>query len=179
MSDEVQTVYIPPDDDRTYTVSEKKVRDDFIEEYRVDYDRRAAAIRIGYGASYAHEMANKFMNEPYVLRKLKEAEQQVPPEEGADDFLKRRVMEGLMREAHYKGPGSTQSARVAALSKLASIAGMDAPIRSKTEISGPGGSQLEGVFVIPGVMSPEQWMVAAEAQQAALIASGSVEQPKK
>jgi len=148
---------------------ERALRDLFVNEYLVDYNEYAAAIRIGYSQAYAKEYSVRFMNEPYVLQQIRLKENAPTPDDSVED-MKKRVMTGLIREANYRGPGCSQSARVAALSKLAAIHGMDAPIRSKTEITGADGQPLNGgVFVIPGVMTVEQWEAAAAEQQTALV----------
>jgi hypothetical protein len=150
------------------THREKSVRDHFVNEYLVDYDQTSAAVRVGYGSSYAREIATRFMQCPYVLQQI--ALRESTNEEESAEAMRKRVITGLIREANYKGPGCSPSARVAALSKLAAIQGMDAPTRSKTEITGPDGQPLTGgMFVVPGIISVEDWEKAALAQQTALV----------
>ena len=177
MSDIPEETIVEPDLGSTLSAREKALRNLFVEEYLTDYDALGAAIRVGYPQSFAKEYAVRFMHEPYVLQQIK-LKETTPVAEDDNEAMKKRIMTGLIREANYRGPGCSQSARVAALAKLASIAGMDAPSRSKTEITGPNGSPfLGGQFVIPGVMTVEQWEAAAAAQQASLINSGSVGTP--
>jgi hypothetical protein len=150
------------------THREIAVRDHFVNEYLVDYDQRGAAVRVGYGSSYATEVATRFMQCPYVLNQIKKRE--TGDEEESAEAMRKRVISGLIREANYKGPGCSPSARVAALSKLAAIQGMDAPTRTKTELTGPDGQPLTGgMFVVPGIISVEDWEKAALAQQTALV----------
>lgn len=68
-----------------------------------------------------------------------------------------------MREAHYRGPGSSHAARVAALGKLASIRDMDAPTKIKADLSMRG-----GVMMIPAIANLEDWEKAAQASQSSL-----------
>lgn len=150
------------------SVREKALRDSFVREYLIDYNAHAAAIRIGYGPAYARDYAIRLMEEPYVLHQIKQVE--CAPSEDSEEEMKKRVMAGLVREANYRGPGASAAARVSALAKLAAIHGMDAPIRSKTEISGLEGQALVGVIVVPGLMTPEEWEIAAAKQQEALVA---------
>lgn len=158
----------PNDSGAHLTHRERDLRDHFVNEYLVDYDQKSAAIRIGYGQSYAYEMSVRLMQCPYVLQQIKLKE--TTGEEESDEAMRKRVISGLIREANYKGPGCSASARVAALAKLAAIQGMDAPTRSKTEITGPDGQPLGGgMFVVPGIISVEEWEKAAAAQQAALV----------
>lgn len=150
--------------------SEMLLRDKFVKEYLRDYDALAASIRIGYSLAFAKEFSARFMSETYVLNKIKQLE--VASEEcDMDDEVaqKRKVYASLWREANYVGLGSSQSARVAALAKLSSFLGMDAPTRSQQELTGKDGAPLgAGVLVIPGVMTADQWAEQAEAQQAEL-----------
>lgn len=149
------------------TYREVGMRNLFVNEYLVDYDAYAAACRCGYSPAFAKEYAVKFMNEAYVLKKISELE--VKPNEITTEEMKLKVMSGLLREANFRGAGSSPSARVAALAKICAIYGLDAPTRSKTELTGADGQALNaGTFVIPGLMTPEQWEEAAKIQQAAL-----------
>jgi hypothetical protein len=157
---------------------DKAMRKKFAHEYLTVYDATAAAVRCGYHRSYAREYAVKFMEEPYTIKLIQTIElggdsQTATPEEAAE-AIKKRVLAGLLREAHFKGQGSSQSARVAALSKLAQMHGMDAPTKTQTELTGRDGKPLgDGVFVLPSVMSPEEWEAAAAAQQDALVSKDS------
>lgn len=162
------------ENERTYSYREKALRDFFVKEYLVDYDAIGAAMRIGYNRGIAKEYAVRLMDEPYVAREI--ARMEAAPTEETDAALKKRIMAGLIREANYRGPGSSQAARVAALGKLAQLNGMEPATKTKTELTGADGQPLSaGQFVIPGVMTPEQWEQAARAQQEALV-SGKIPQ---
>ena len=163
-----------PIEDQTFglSIAARNLRDRFVKEYLVDYDALSAAGRVGYSRQFAKEYSFRFMAEPYVLQKIKNAESST--EEDNEDAMKKRILMGLIREANYRGPGCSQSARVAALSKLASIAGMDSPSKSKIEMTGPDGQPLNGgMFVVPGIMTVEDWEKQAAAQQAALVDSST------
>lgn len=140
---------------------EKSVRDRFVKEYLLDYDQKAAAIRCGYGESFAGTYAEKFMNEPYVLQQIKRTElafaEDVDVEE---EDTKRVIRAALLREAHYRGPGSSHSARVNALAKLAVIHDMDKTASDGTEIGG-----RSGVMEVPGIASAEDWEAEASGAQ--------------
>jgi len=171
---EVDTTPITePDLTKSLTPKEVALRDKFVTEYLKDFDSLSAAIRTGYSMSYAREFAVKLMQDAYVLQqiRLRNAEDIESPE--AKEEMRKRVIAGLLLEANYKGPGSSQAARVAAWSKLANIEGMEAPRRSSTELTGPDGQPLSngaGLFVVPGIMTIEDWEKQAAAQQAALTA---------
>ena len=109
------------------TEREKALRDRFVAEYLVDRNEVAAAIRIGYGASFAKEYAVKFMGEPYTLNKIKElkAEQLTRTEEEIDDI----IFQGLLERA--QNPYGSDASRVAAFTALAKLRGMEKP--TKTE----------------------------------------------
>lgn len=161
--------------ERSYTYREKALRDLFINEYLVDYDAIGAAIRVGYNRGIAKEYAVRFMDEAYVAREI--ARREAAPEKSDEEALKKRIMAGLVREANYRGPGSSQAARVAALGKLAQLNGMEPASKTQTQLTGPNGEPLQGPgnFIIPGVMTPEQWALAAAQQQADLV-SGKTKQ---
>lgn len=153
-----------PDLATNLTQAEKSLRDRFVTEYLKDYDKVQAAIRVGYTKMIAQAYCERFLSEPYVLQQIRLRE--CDPEEESEDAIKKKVTAGLQREANYFGPGCSASARVAALAKLAAINGMDAPIRTKNEITMPTGA---GMFVVPGLMSIEDWEKLAEQQQAELV----------
>lgn len=151
------------------TASERELRDRFVTEYLTDYDQYKAAIRIGYAPAYAKDFSARFMTEPYVLNKIRAAEGG-DVEDTDPDVQKKMIVAGLWREARNMGAGSSQAARVAALSKLSAFYGMDAPKTTKTEVTGADGLPLgSGVFVVPGMVTAEEWAKQAEAQQADLV----------
>ena len=151
------------------SLSEMALRDRFVVEYLVDYDGLKAAIRIGYSYSFAKQFSTQFLNEPYVLNKIKQGE--VSPEIEFDEGDQRKkIVVALWREANNLGAGSSQSARVAALSKLSAFYGMDAPVKSVRELTGKDGAPIgAGVFVVPGLVTAEEWAKQAELQQSDLI----------
>lgn len=140
---------------------EKAVRDRFVKEYLLDYDQKAAAIRCGYGESFAGTYADKFMNEPYVLQQIKRTELAFAEDADVEEEDTKRVIRAaLLREAHYRGPGSSHSARVNALAKLAIIHDMD-----KTDKAGAEVGSRSGVMEVPGIASAEDWESTAAAAQ--------------
>jgi hypothetical protein len=162
-----------PEEERQYSFREKALRDYFIKQYLEDYDSIAAAIRVGYPRSVAKEFATRFMNEPYVLREIYRLEGGGSVKDNDPEAEQKRIIAGLKREANYRGPGSSQAARVAALSRLATLYEMD-PAHKKPKDEE---NELEGNFVTPGIMTPEQWAEAARKQQEELVAGGAVIQP--
>lgn len=150
--------------EQTLTAMEMALRDRFVVEYLKDYDNIRACLRLGYTLAYAKEYGVRFMNESYVQSKLVEIE--TKPDELNREIERKRIRAGLWREANSFGLGSSHSARVVALAKLSAFEGMDAPTRSKQELTGADGEPLGGgVFVVPGLMTTEQWEAAAAKQQ--------------
>lgn len=140
---------------------EKVLRNKFVDEYLLDFDQTAAAIRVGFSASFAQTYAEKFMQEPYVRKRIADMQTALAQDEKLEaEQDKRRIRAGLLREAHYRGPGSSHAARVSALGKLATIRDMDAPIKLKTDVTMRG-----GVMMIPAIANIEEWQMAAQASQ--------------
>ncbi len=138
---------------RELSAAERLARDRFVEQYMLDYDKVAAALRCGYGPSFAMAYADKFIQEPYVQQRIKKLEISDP--ENADteeEQTKRMIRAGLLREAHYRGPGSSQSARVNALTKLGAMYGMDANSREQSDLANRG-----GVIMVPEIADVTQW----------------------
>lgn len=144
---------------------EKKLKDNFVTEYLVDFDAWAAAIRVGYARSIAATYAQVMLEDTYVRREIQRRQQAeaTNPREAAK-AKKRMIEASLMREAHYKGPGATHNARVTALTTLAKINDMDAPIKTKTEMTHKG-----GVMIAPAIASISEWEKEAVTSQQNLV----------
>jgi hypothetical protein len=115
----------------TLTKQERELRKRFVDEYLTDYDAFSAAIRLGYQEAFAQQYAKKFLTEPYTLKliKEKEAEFGIKTE---DDQHRKKIIAGLYREAHSRF--NSGSARVAALTQLAKIIGIEAPVKTQQEV---------------------------------------------
>lgn len=115
----------------TLTKQEKALRQRFVAEYLADYDAFAAAIRLGYQEAFAQQYAKQFLIEPYTLKliKEKEAEFGILTEE---DQHRKKIVSGLYREAHSRF--NSGSARVAALTQLAKIIGIEAPVKTEQQV---------------------------------------------
>lgn len=148
------------------TAREKALRDLFVKEYLEDYDPFAACLRCGFMRSFAAEYATKFMGEPYVRQQLQimqHVETNIAPSE--DEYNKKRIMNGLFREANFRGEGSSHSARVAALAKLAALHGME------PKGTGPADANVHrgGVMSVPAIASLDAWEETAVASQERLV----------
>lgn len=144
------------------TAQEKELRDLFVREFLTDFDEVAACIRCGFLDSYAKQYAIQFMGETYVRRRIIELSHDVGEK---DDKAKKaeteqRIITSLFREANYRGAGASHGARIAALSKLASLHGMDAPTKMEQTILHKG-----GVMAVPGIATCDDWEAQAVASQ--------------
>jgi hypothetical protein len=144
---------------------EKALRDLFVSEYLIDYDQVKAAQRCGFTLQFAQEYGRRFMEEAYVQRRLNEVRFMKTDDRSTEEYDKVRIRTSLMREAHNYGPGSTHAGRVAALSKLATLYGMEAPKKIDANIQHRG-----GVMAVPGIASLDDWEKQASASQDNLAA---------
>lgn len=114
------------------TKQEKALRQRFVAEYLEDYDPVGAAIRLGYQEAFAQQYAKQFLAEPYTRKLLKEKEAQfgILTEE---DQHRKKIVAGLYREAHSRF--NSGSARVAALTQLAKIIGIEAPVKTEVKVT--------------------------------------------
>lgn len=147
-------------DEVELSTRERSLRDLFVKEYMVDFDAVSACMRCGFQSLMATQYAQRFMEEPYVQRKLAQEQMRVieAGDEDRNEMEKQRIIAGLLREAHYRGPGSSHAARVAAFAKLATIKGLDK--ESKVQ---PG--ETSGVMQVPGIASLDDWETTAQASQ--------------
>lgn len=151
--------------------SEKELRDKFVDEYLVDFDQNAAALRIGFSVSFASTYAERFMQEPYTRKRISDKQLEMAEDDKTEAERDRRIIRAaLMREAHHRGQGSSHAARVSALAKLASIRDMDAPLKVKSEHTLRG-----GVMMVPAIANIEEWEAAARASQGQLQKASNIE----
>lgn len=150
-------------DPNSLSKAERELRDRFVIEYLVDFDAYAAAIRIGFSASFASGYAQNFMDEPYVRQRISQMQREQGDPKEETDSTKRQIRAALLREAHYRGPGSSHAARVAALAKLMSLYDMDSALKTKNETTLRG-----GVMEVPAIANVEAWQAAATASQGQL-----------
>lgn len=115
----------------TLTENERNIRERFVAEYLVDYNPLAAAIRVGYAETYARTFASQFMHEPYVLQLISAKEQELGVTTEHDKH-KQKIITRLYAIANNNN--ASASAQVAALSKLSSIFGLDAPVKTVQEV---------------------------------------------
>ena len=148
------------------TPADKELRDLFAREYLFDFDPKAACIRCGFLEQYALQYAQQFMGESYVQNKiasLSKVGKAIGEDKEHDQQTKQAVLTSLFREANYRGAGSSHGSRVAALAKLASILGMDAPTKMEQTITHKG-----GVMAVPGIAGLDEWEAKAVESQSKL-----------
>lgn len=119
------------------TELERELRDRFVDEYLKDYDQTRALIRCGYAQQYAKDYAIRFMAEPYTLSRLEEKSRELGVMT-EDDIHRKRIIAGLYREANNMGTGSSHGGRVSAYSQLSKILGIEAPVKTQTEMKVTG-----------------------------------------
>lgn len=113
------------------TKAERELRNRFVEQYLTDYDEVSACIRLGYQSQFAESYAKKFMLESYTLNRIAEREQEIGLTTDGERHRK-RVVSGLYREANSRF--NTGSARVAALTQIAKITGIEAPAKVEQKV---------------------------------------------
>ena len=133
----------------------KRRRDLFITELIKDWSPVNAVLRSGGAVSTRVKTAHQLMREPYVQQELAKYIDQAKE---SDIINRNRVLAGLVKEANFQGFGSSHGARVSAFGKLATILGMDAPIKHQVEVHG-------GVMVVPMTKNLDDWEVVAEEKQ--------------
>lgn len=109
----------------------------FCEEYMVDLNATQAAIRAGYSAATAQEQSSRLLSKVMVKAHVAELQAVVSKRVHIDQDM---VIQGLLHEAHYTGPGAAPSARVAAWAHLGKHQGM---FTDKVEHSGIDGNPPE------------------------------------
>lgn len=143
---------------------QKALRDMFVSEYLIDYHQVNAAMRCGFPRDFAVQYAQQFMEEPYVQRRIKELEFTPADAKEEEEYNRKRITQQLLREAHYKGPGSSHSARVAALATLAKLTGMEPTKKTQVDFNMQG-----GVMRVPAPpSSADSWEQQAMSTQADL-----------
>lgn len=131
----------------------------FAKEYVIDFDHRAAAIRMGVDDEdgEAQRIGRRMLNDPETLQAI-----QAYMARFEDDRVvtRSKVLAGLLREACYHGLGASHSARVAAWGKLAKVLGMELPPEDPNTAKTTG-----GVMIVPMAGGIEEWERAAIGQQ--------------
>lgn len=149
------------------TEQEKALFDTFCHEYLVDGDHAAAASRCGFQAGFAAEYGKRFLERSYVQKRLRML-RETPADEKQEREYTTRAVRNVLRDI-MTNPYQRATARVAAAAKLASIYGMDAPIKKQLDIT-----QRGGVMEVPAIPNLEDWEAQARASQGGLIEASRV-----
>lgn len=164
MSAEVDRLVIQSQMEPELTGPEKELRIRFVDEFMYDRSPVAAAMRVGFGAAFATEFSQRFMGESFVRKLIREKEEQLTSNEpGQLDAKRKMVEQALLHEANYRGPGSSHSARVTALTNLAKLYGMEVK-----ETAPEDENSIGGVMVVGAITDPDTWGASALNQQSKL-----------
>lgn len=145
---------------------EMMLRDAVVTEYLFDHSWVNACKRLGMNSNMAQEYAQRFENDSYVQKRLKDFElaEAAKPEANRKaefDQKKQRIIQQLEAQAVYNGPGASHAARVAALKQLAMIYGFEAPKQTKVDVG-----VSSGVMLVPMIGGTDSWeKSAADAQR--------------
>jgi phage terminase small subunit len=93
----------------------------FVQEYLIDLNATQAAIRAGYSVKTARQVASENLSKPDIQRAIEEAQQVRAERTG---LTQDAVVQGLLKEAEFKGEGSSPAARVSAWAHLGRHLGM-------------------------------------------------------
>lgn len=118
------------------TLWEKNLRNQFVDQFVIDYDYVAAACRVGFAGDLAVEYAHRFRRDPYVQNLIIEKKAEKPIQD--KDFMREKVVGGLLKEAHNHEHGSSHSARVGAFAHIGKLVGLEAPTKVETKVEHSG-----------------------------------------
>ena len=93
----------------------------FAQEYLIDLNATQAAIRAGYSKKTARQVASENLSKPDIQRAIEEAQHARAERTG---LTQDAVVQGLLKEAEFKGEGSSPAARVSAWAHLGRHLGM-------------------------------------------------------
>lgn len=134
------------------TQKDMQVRDNFVEQYFLDFMPIRAVIRLGYNETYAEHMANQFMRDSYVLNQIEHKKRNINEQE-QKLRLKAWVTAELMSRA--QDCLSADGARISALRTLITLHGLHQPIE-KSPLTPPDPKLVRDV--IPEVVSRQEFI---------------------
>lgn len=144
------------------TEREQALRNKFVDEYLVDYDAIAAAMRVGFMKAFAVEYAKRFMDEAYVRNRIKGVELEKVEGSRVDPKSDKLRVMATYRELAY-GPNTPPAVRVQAARELAAYYGMNKGLEGTGQVMG-------GVMQVPTIADIDEWEAVATASQAKLVA---------
>jgi hypothetical protein len=140
---------------------EKALRDEFVGYYLEDLDYYKAALRVGFNKAYAMQYAQQFEQESYVQQQIMIRSRQAPLNAREQEQIDKAAVMNTLRLLINNGP---YAVRATAAAKMASILGMDAPVKSQADITHRG-----GVMAVPAIASMDEWEKTAQATQERLV----------
>lgn len=136
-----------------------KPEDRFVEQYMIDRDPIAAALRAGVASVNLKRTVARWMSDPVIRQKI----QQATDDADLDTLISpQRIIAGFIEVAFDQSAPS--AARNAALRELAALKKM----YPDKEDPNKGKKYAKSVMIVPGTPSLDDWEKAATAQQAAL-----------
>ena len=111
-------------------ISAKRLR--FAEEYVLDANATAAAIRAGYSARSAHVTACRMLKEPVVQAAVAERQGEIAEEL---EISREKVMRGLLDAVEIARLQADPGAMVKAWSEIARMCGYYAPVKQRVDVS--------------------------------------------
>lgn len=148
--------------EKPLTEEEYLLRVEFVKAFMRTRNAYKACIEIGFMDAYAADWAKAFMGEGIVRRLISQAEREEDTDEAAQE-RQRKYRAWMEHEATYYGPGSSHGSRVSAIAHLMKMEGMEAPVKTETEVTWKG-----GVMMVPALTSPDEWGNLAAKSQADL-----------
>lgn len=148
--------------EKPLTEEEYLLRVEFVKAFMRTRNAYKACIEIGFMEAYAADWAKALIGESIVQQLIRQAEREEDSEEAALE-RQRKYRAWMEHEATYYGPGSSHGSRVSAIAHLMKMEGMEAPVKTETEVTYKG-----GVMMVPALTSPEEWGNLAAKSQADL-----------
>ena len=111
-------------------ISAKRLR--FAEEYVLDANATAAAIRAGYSARSAHVTACRMLKDPVVKAAVAERQGEIAEEL---EISREKVMRGLLDAVEIARVQADPGAMVKAWSEIARMCGYYAPVKQRVDVS--------------------------------------------
>lgn len=150
------------------TPAQKALRERFVEEYLYDRNSYHAALRCGFMSAFAMEYSRRFLEEAYVQNLIKFYDKggHLSGDKQQRRVKEERVEQVLMHLAEM--PSVPERVRVSAAGKLALIYGMNAPLKTQTDVNHRG-----GVMMVPAIASVDDWEQSALASQEKLVLDAS------
>ncbi len=115
----------------------------FIDEYMIDSNGAAAAVRAGYSPKTAREMASENLSKPHISAVLRERQVQVSEEL---NITRVGVIKGLLEAFEVAKNERNPASMVSAMATLAKMLGFYSPEVKKVDLDVQGQSALQAKY---------------------------------